>query len=86
MELTFLGGGPWSLAEPMGAHWDGKIANEWKIGVKHIQTYSKSNINKLANMQLSVEIKQKYLWGEASHTNSKMFAGQATKKCVGVSN
>ena len=28
MEPTFLGGGPWSLAEPMGAHWDGKIADE----------------------------------------------------------
>ena len=40
----------------------------------------------MANMQLSVEIKQKYLWSEAGHANSKMFAGQATKKCVGVSN
>ena len=44
-------------AKPMGAHWDGKIANEWNIGVKHIQTYSNSNINKLVKMQFSVETK-----------------------------
>ena len=33
-------------AEPLGAHWDAEIANEYNIETKHVQTYSNSKYEK----------------------------------------
>ena len=58
-------------AEPMGAHWDGKIANEWNIRNK-----TRRDIIKLKRAKLRCKC------CEAGDANSKLCAGQATKNVL----
>ena len=49
-------------AEPLGAHWDAEIANEYNIETKHVQTYSNSKYEKwFGKNVMSLQTKTKLL-------------------------